>query len=202
VPRGLPRADTVILALGLAPKLLPERPTPGRVPRPRRAPGLDDDPAAPRSSARRWCRGAVDARWGAGTRRKRTSAADAARGAPPSGASGRSAAAARCSACGSARGPAPDPRRPLCGTPSPTVARLAHASRFLPRRRRLARCAPRNASDPLKARAVPGGRRVPGSADSCRTARLSLLRGAAALRGYCSPVAGAARPPALPAGKC
>lgn len=62
VPRGLPRADTVILALGLAPKLLPERPTPGRVPRPRRAPGLDDDPAAPRSSARRWCRGAVDAR--------------------------------------------------------------------------------------------------------------------------------------------
>lgn len=44
---------------------------------------------------------------------------------------------------------------------------------------------------------MPGGRRVPGSADSCRTARLSLLRGAAALRGYCSPVAGAARPLSL-----
>lgn len=185
---------TAIPAPGLASKPLPERLTPGRVPSRAALPvwtTTRPPPAPPPGAEERrppvWAPGlAIEGR------------------APPTPLAGRPQAALpagpRRAARGSARGPAPDLRRPLCGTPSPTVARLAHASRFLPRRRRLARRAPRNASDPLKVRAAPGICRAPGSADPCCTARRSLRRGAAAAAlpgGYRSPVAGAARPLSL-----
>lgn len=184
---------TAIPAPGLASKPLPERLTPGRVPSRAALPvwtTTRPPPAPPPGAEERrppvWAPGlAIEGR------------------APPTPLAGRPQAALpagpRRAARGSARGPAPDLRRPLCGTPSPTVARLAHASRFLPRRRRLARRAPRNASDPLKVRAAPGICRAPGSADPCCTARRSLRRGAAAALpgGYRSPVAGAARPLSL-----
>lgn len=135
----------------------------------------------PRGPRRGWRRGW----WGGGRRQGaggvapagpwRTSAVRA-RGAPPSGAAGRGASpqerrggrphprpAGHAGGGGGGGGNSGSAPRPgPCGKLSLAApSHRAPASRFLPRRRWLARRAPRNASHPLKARAAPGARSAP-----------------------------------------